>query len=207
MKLAAAAIYALQIPFVESFRHSTHVRRACDSVVVQVVDDDGVAGFGEGAPRPYVTGETPDVMVEHLARDLWPKLAGAELPDPVADGLAALDALIPDVVLPAVIAPNAARCALELAVLDCALRARGAAVAAVVPPRRPIVTYGGVVTAGTTEEAVRRARQMKLVGLNDIKLKVGVGDDVERVRAVRSAIGPDVSLRLDANGALSLIHI
>lgn len=204
MRLAAAAIYALQIPFVESFRHSTQVRQACDSVVVGVVDDDGVAGFGEGAPRPYVSGETPDGMVEHLAADLWPKLVGVEVPDPVADGLAALDALIPDVVLPAVIAPNAARCALELALLDCALRGQGAAVAALVPPRRPIVTYGGVVTAGTTEAAVRRARQMKLVGLNDVKLKVGVGDDVERVRAVRSAIGPDVSLRLDANGAWDL---
>lgn len=204
MKLASATIYALQIPFVESFRHSAHLRQACDSVVLRVVDENGVVGFGEGAPRPYVTGETPEVVVDHLAHNLWPKVAGVELPDPQADGLSTLDAFIPDMVLAGVVSPNAARCALELAMLDCGLRARGASVAAVVPPRRASVTYGGIVTAGSIDAAARRAAQMKLVGLSDIKLKVGIGDDMERVAAVRQAIGPEVSLRLDANGAWDL---
>ncbi|MDQ4129670.1 MAG: enolase, partial [Actinomycetota bacterium] len=155
-----------------------------------------------GAPRPYVTGESQDVTVEHLATKLWPTLAGVELPDPV--DVAAVDALITDMALPGIIAPNAARCALELATLDCALRASDVSVGALLPPQRATVTYGGVVTATSLEAAVRRARQMKLVGLTDIKLKVGMGDDVERVRAVREAIGPQVSLRLDANGAWHL---
>jgi muconate cycloisomerase len=42
------------------------------------------------------------------------------------------------------------------------------------------------------------------VGLADIKLKVGSGDDVARIRAVRQAIGPDISLRVDANAAWDL---
>lgn len=205
MKLVSATIYALEIPFVESFEHSAQLRRASDSVVVGVVDEDGVTGFGEGAARPYVTGETPHVMVEHLATDLWPRVAGIELPDPVADGLAAVDSLIPHGVLPGVIAPNAARCALELAVLDCALRAGGSGLGALLPPQRTAVIYSGVVTADTVDATVRRARQMKLIGLRDIKLKVGVGpDDVARVRAVRDAVGPDISLRIDANGAWDL---
>ena len=45
---------------------------------------------------------------------------------------------------------------------------------------------------------------MAFVGLRHLKLKVGGDDDVARVRAVRGAVGPDVSLRLDANGAWSL---
>lgn len=115
-----------------------------------------------------------------------------------------MEALLGDVALPGVIAPNASRCAVELATLDCVLRARGASVAELLPPRRSAVVYSGVVTAGSVDAAVRRARQMKLVGLTDVKLKVGLGNDVERVRAVREATGPDVSLRLDANGAWDL---
>ena len=34
-----------------------------------------------------------------------------------------------------------------------------------------------------------------------MKVKVGVGDDAGRVAAVRAAVGPEVDLRLDANGA------
>jgi len=36
-----------------------------------------------------------------------------------------------------------------------------------------------------------------------VKVKVGVGDDAGRVAAVRAAAGPDILLRLDANGAWS----
>ncbi|MGI8759580.1 MAG: mandelate racemase/muconate lactonizing enzyme family protein [Acidimicrobiales bacterium] len=204
MKLISATVYALHIPFVESFRHSAHLRHGSDSVVVRVVNEDGVAGFGEGVGRPYVTGETPSIMVEHLARDLWPELAGVELPDPVEDALAAVDAVLGEVTLPGVIAPNASRCAIELAALDCVLRTSGASLAELLPPRRTTVVYSGVVTAGSVDAAVRRARQMKLVGLSDLKLKAGLGNDVERVRAVREAVGPEVSLRLDANGAWDL---
>lgn len=204
MKLVSATTYLLEIPFVEHFAHSAHVRHASDSVVIRVVDDDGVAGFGEGAARPYVTGETPELMAEHLARDLWPEVVGVELPNPSEDGLPGPDSLIPEMGLPKVVAPNSARCALETAMVDCSLRRSGASLAQLLPPQREAVVYSGVVTAGSIDAVVQRARQMKLVGLNDIKLKVGVGDDAAGVRAVRQAVGPDVSLRLDANGGWNL---
>lgn len=204
MKLVSASVHALHIPFVEAFSHSAHWRNASDSVVIRVVDEDGVVGFGEGAPRTYVTGETAAGMVEHLARALWPAVEGVDLPDPVADGLAAADGVIPALTLPGVIAPNAARCALELATLDCLLRAAGASVAALLPPQRHEVVYSGVISAGPPDVVARRARQMKLIGITDIKLKVGGAGDLERVGAVRRAIGPEISLRLDANGGWDL---
>ena len=37
-----------------------------------------------------------------------------------------------------------------------------------------------------------------------MKLKVGIGDDAGRVAAVRAAVGPEMALRLDANGAWSV---
>jgi muconate cycloisomerase len=65
------------------------------------------------------------------------------------------------------------------------------------------VTYSGVITAGPIARAVQHARQMRAIGLRGIKLKVGFDDDVARVTAVREALGPAASLRLDANGAWS----
>jgi muconate cycloisomerase len=201
MQLVAAIAYALRIPFVESFGHSASERRWSDSVVVQVRDESGVEGYGEGAPRPYVTGETVETMLDHLAHELWPRVADRELPP--AEDLATLAAVLPETALASALAPHASRAALELAVLDCALRRAGRSLSTLLPPRRTRVTYSGVITSGPLAGAARHARQMRAIGLRAVKLKVGFDDDVARVTAVREALGPDVSLRLDANGAWS----
>jgi muconate cycloisomerase len=166
--------------------------------VLRVRDEAGGEGFGEGAPRPYVTGETVETVLAHLAGDLWPRVAGRELPP--AGHLAGLATFLPAPRDPS----NAARAALELAVLDCTLRAARRPMAAVLPPVRRRVTYSGVVTSGSVERAVQHARRMRAIGLGHVKVKVGFDDDVARVRAVREALGPEVSLRLDANGAWTL---
>jgi len=208
MKLVAATLYALRIPFVESFSHSATERRWSDSVVVRVRDEAGTEGFGEGTPRPYVTGEIVETMLEHLTCELWPRVADRELP-PTCN-LEALAAFLPETGLAGAIAPHASRAALELAVLDCALRRAGRSLATLLPPRRSRVTYSGVIAAGPIARAVQHARQMRAIGLRDVKVKVGFDDDVARVTAVREALGHNASLRLDANGAWSFdraVHV
>jgi len=199
MRLVGAALYLVRIPFVEAFSHSITERRCSETVVIRVRDDAGTEGFGEGTPRPYVTGETVETMLEALAHELWPAVAGREVPP--ADDLAALAAMLPQTSSAAGITPNAARAAMELAVVDCALRRVARPMATILPPRRPRVTYSGIVTAGPIERAVQHARRMRAIGMREIKVKVGFDDDVPRVTAVREALGTAVSLRLDANGA------
>ncbi|MBI3246788.1 MAG: enolase [Deltaproteobacteria bacterium] len=202
MQIRSATIYALQIPFTEAFKHSAKERTFCDSVVVRVQDETGAEGFGEGVPRPYVTGETADAMVDHLARDLWPAIAGRELPTLHNEAdLAVLDAFIPQQEIAGALSDNASRAALELALFDCILRRQNMPAAHLMPPRRQRVSYSGVITSGSLEKALQHARQMKLVGLKHIKVKVGMDDDVARLRVVRDTLGPEVSLRIDVNGA------
>ena len=198
MRLVDATLYVLRIPFVEAFSHSASERRCSESVVVRVRDDEGTEGFGEGTPRPYVTGETVATMLEDLGR-LWSRVAVRELPP--AGHLAGLAALLPQTAEAVDVTPNAARAAFELAILDCMLHRVGRPLSTVLPPRRARVTYSGVITAGPVDRAVQHARRMRAIGMRHVKIKVGFDDDVSRVLAVREALGPDVSLRLDVNGA------
>jgi len=215
MRLVGATLYALRIPFVETFSHSASERRCTESIVVRVRDAEGVEGVGEGAPRAYVTGETMDSMLGHLAQQLWPRVVERVLPDvgaavsamaPDVASLHALAASIPDIPLQGAIAAHASRAALELAIVDCALRRVRRSLGTLLPARRRRVTYSGIITAGPLETVVGHAKRMRVVGFRHVKLKVGFDDDVARVRAAREALGPEVSLRLDANGAWKPDH-
>jgi muconate cycloisomerase len=205
MKIVAATVYALGIPFRAAFRHATAERAWSDSVVVAVEDDRGTVGYGEGVARPYVTGETVETVLAHVARDLWPALAGRPVPPlRTADDLARVERLLPPAAPDGVRWAGASRAALELAILDCALRREGRGLGDVLRPCRGTLTYSGVVAARSVEAAVREARQLRLIGCRDVKVKVGRGDDVARVRAVREVLGAAVVVRLDANGAWSV---
>jgi muconate cycloisomerase len=205
MSLTRLDVFALGIPFVESFRHSASERGFSDTVLVRVKDAEGRTGWGEGIARPYVTGETPEGLVSHLVERLWPLVAGRSLPALHGpEDLLALEAWLPDLEEPGVAATHGARCALELAVLDLVLRRQGDPVARLLPPLRQAVTYSGVITAGDPARAAQHARQMKLIGLREVKVKVGDPDDVARVAAVRQAWGEAVAVRLDANAAWDL---
>ena len=52
MRITGATIYALRIPFVEAFSHSTKSRKFSDSFVVRVTARDGATGYGEVLRAP-----------------------------------------------------------------------------------------------------------------------------------------------------------
>jgi muconate cycloisomerase len=205
VKLLSANLYALRLPFVESFAHSAKERAFSDSIVVKVRDESGAEGFGEGAPRPYVTGETQVSALKHIANTLWPAIARRPL-ELCAKGTASIPEFVPDASIEGAVSDGASRSALELAILDLGLRLGNASMAHLMPRRRRTVVYSGVITAGPLSRVARYARQMRLIGMSHVKVKVGVGDDVERVGIVRETMGPAVSIRVDANGAWTFDH-
>ncbi|MFA5187479.1 MAG: enolase C-terminal domain-like protein [Patescibacteria group bacterium] len=202
MKIVSSTIYALGIPFVETFSHNLAKRHCSDSIVIKLVTDSGICGFGEGVPRPYVTGETLKSCMEHIANVLLPVVLNTCWDD-IAPGeiLPAVDRLLPCVDDAGGVVWHAARCAVEMAIIDGLLRAHGASLAAVLPPCVSEVTYSGVIATGSLAAVEQRARRMKAMRFSHIKIKIGQLGDEERVGLVRNIVGSTVSLRLDANGA------
>lgn len=88
-------------------------------------------------------------------------------------------------------AANWLRCALEAAAGDWA------------PPVRTDVPVNVTVPAATPERA---AEIVRASGLRTAKVKVGdvLGEDIERVAAVRDALGPGGRIRVDVNGLWSV---
>jgi L-Ala-D/L-Glu epimerase len=159
-------------------------------VAVALTGDDGVTGYGEAAPLQPYDGVSIERVLEALAR-YGPVLADAA----DLNGAQLIDACrrLDDV--------PAALAAIDLALWDRAGRLRDLPIAALltdVPaPEVPVnATISALDRAGVADETARAVGE----GFDCLKLKVAVGDDAGRVAAARAAAGPEVALRLDANG-------
>jgi muconate cycloisomerase len=213
MSIRSLELFHVAVPLKQRVRHASHDRTESDSLIVRVTLADGTTGHGEGVPRPYVTGETIASTFEALSTFDVARHVGA--PDDYEGVVRRLEALVlPETATdPRGMAGNAARCALELAVLDAYGRRFGQPLSAAVrladvpglrlKPRASWVRYSGAITASTMFRECHSAFRMWLYGFRQIKLKVGVSgqDDPARLRALRWVLGRRVDLRLDANEA------
>ena len=96
--------------------------------------------------------------------------------------------------------PPQARAAEEMARLDLEGRRSGRALG---EPGADAIAVNRTLPAGPPAEVAAAAKEGVRQGYSCFKVKVGLPDDVERVAAVREAIGPWPALRVDANGAWS----
>jgi o-succinylbenzoate synthase len=179
----------LHTPFVTALRRTEHL----ETTVVEVVDDDGVSGYGEAPQVWRVTGES---------------LAGAEacLSGPLADvvrGRSVDD--LPDLsaqLLDAVVGNFGAKAAMDVALHDLASRRAGVSLTAFLggPTGAQRVPTDVTVSAGEPDELAATATKRTAEGFSVLKLKVGTdaASDVARVRAVREA-APGARIRVDAN--------
>jgi L-Ala-D/L-Glu epimerase len=209
MRIVSANIYSLRIPFKAPFSHKLMTRSYSDSIIAKLTADCGETGFGEGMPRPYVTGETVTSCLEQIRLVLSGLNENSALNKwDVEDGsLAVLHEIsdsLPDAGKDSIIAFHASRAAVELALIDLLLKKSGKSLACLIPPEAESVTYSAVITAESAEYAGKIALKCGQYGIRQVKIKVGTGDDYGRIAAVRDALGGEVSLRVDANGAFDV---
>ncbi len=180
----------LRAPFV-SARGSLEDRRL---VLLRVEDEDGFVGLGEAAPLADYHGVNVEDVLDALeaCRDM---LAVA----PPGTGHRELLAEWCRV------APIPAVAAIDMALWDLEGRRSGQPVWHLLraSDAEPVeVNY--TIAAADRAGAAAQAGAARAAGFRCVKTKVGLGDDAGRLAAVRAAAGPEVAIRLDANGAWSV---
>lgn len=177
--------------------HGTLTTRQGFWVLAEGASADGVAvtGIGEVSPLPEWGTETLD-----SARHALASLPEFDLPttlDALGDRLASIG--LDRASLPATTA------GVELACLDLHARMQGLSLASLLA-EQPLsrLSVNALLNGRDPEELAADARLRVAEGFRTLKVKVGLGaiaQDVERVRAVREAVGPEIRLRADANAA------
>ncbi len=214
LRIRSLEIFPLAIPLRLRFEHAAATRQVADPVVVKLTAEAPHAhccGYGETLARTYVTGETAETVVDDVRSVFAPLLLGfhgGSLAEAVefARGLPTLadGRLI-----------NAARCAVELALLDLATRVYRRPLSDVVawlelgqlgsPGSVGEARYSGIVVGQGARLTVALGAQ-RLFGLRDFKIKVAVAGWQQRLRDAHRVLGRALeegraTLRADANGA------
>lgn len=198
--IAAAEYIPVRLQFRMNVAHSLAARDYTENIIVKIIADTGCTGYGECVPRSYVTGESAD-SVGGFLDSLLPSVIGTTFSS-AGDAVSYLSGLDG---LPEGKENPAARCALELALLDCLGKCWNLNVADIIGLKvssRPL-QYSMVIPF--LDDAASRALLLraKAVGFRDVKIKVDEHDPSVPVERARRILGDDIELRVDANCAWS----
>ena len=196
MRIKAIEPILVDVPLREPVRGVHGVTAVQRSVLVHVTTDAGPEGWGNVDPTPgYSAVSVEDVhdSVERLATSL----AGTDALN-VRAALALMDRQLAGA--------SEAKAAVEMALMDLKARVLGIPVHSLLGGRvKDAVTLNAWIGAVPPAQAAREALAWLAQGFRTAKIKVsGAGDEgVERVAAVRAAVGDRMALRVDFNESLA----
>ncbi len=186
---------AIDLPLTEPFAIAGGAPSVAANVLVRIRLADGTLGMGEAAPFEAVSGETQRGSLAVIeAAGQWLVDQDVRRYRPLSIRLAAD---FPD--------EPAARCALEMALLDALTRHHELPLWAFFGGAGTELHTDMTITAGDREQAVAAARAIVARGISTIKVKIGTRsatEDAERLEAVHRA-APRAKLTADANGGYS----
>lgn len=196
MQIATIETLRVRIPLKPAFHMITALglHDVSDYLLVRVTTTDGVTGLGEATVSEKWSGETVRGAEAIIASCLGPAVVGVD-PHDIPELNRRLDSVARHNWF--------AKSAIEMACWDIQGKAAGKPVYELLGGLRRDHAIRCRFSLGAFEppRAAERARELLAEGFDTIKVKVGTRPelDVERVQAVREAIGPEPRLMVDAN--------
>ncbi len=173
----------VRVPFRRPFATATGMWLHRESWLIMLACSDGRTGLGEAVLEPAAT-EVEETILVRAIRDAAAQAREGDLPE--AEELELLGT-----------PGRALRSALDAARIDLAFEADPTA-----------VPVNGTISFGAPEAAAEASLQALEAGFDTLKIKAGTERETEdlvaRIRAIRRAVGEEVHLRLDVNGAWDL---
>jgi len=162
------------------------------NVFLRLETDLGLVGYGCAAPDLPVTGETPQSVLEALARTAEPALMGE---DPLRR------ALLLNQLHAELRAHSSAMAAVDMALHDLMGKAAGLPLWRLLGGFRDRIETSITIGILPEEETLERAAHWVGQGFRCLKLKGGkdVDSDIARVCAIRERFGERIQIRFDAN--------
>ncbi len=177
----------LKKPFITSLRRVD----VLEDLVVVVECDSGLAGYGEGAPTPVITGETMGSMIATIEY-IKPHIIGLEIED-----FHTILSLVHGLILK----NTTAKSALEIALYDLKAKVNKQPLYQMLGGTQTHFKTDITISMGEIKQMIEDSLSAVNLGYDTLKIKIGdnLQKDIERVKAIHHALDRNIKLRLDAN--------
>lgn len=191
MKLKSIKIYLLKIPFSFSIDHNLKQRYSSESIIIEVTDCSGKKGFGEGAPRHYVTGEI-GISIMNGIEKIWSENKIEEIHR--IDDIKEFQKKIYQQ------NKSSLAAAFEIALLDLWAQNLSCSIADFFDKETssPLI-YSAIIPFLSSEKLNGILLLIKRMQIKQVKIKVGLDKDIKNLKQIRDFLGDDVDLRIDGN--------
>lgn len=185
-------LYKLSIPLKEPFVTSLGTDTAAENVLVRIKTQEGITGFGECSPYMPINGESQDTCF--IVGQYFAKALKGKDPLQIEACIRLMDTII--------YGNTSIKSAFDIALYDIASQHAGVPLYKFLggANNKTIIT-DYTVSIGDPAVMAADALKIKNQGYPAIKVKLGKHGptDVERIRAIRAAVGNEIPLRIDAN--------
>lgn len=201
MKISRVNVYKIKLPFSVEFSHSLRRRFSVNNIVVELICDNGeIIGYGEGAPRSYVTGETQESAYENTRN----MVRNGDFPWKLNN----IDQLWNYIdSLPDGKKNNSSICAMEMAFLDAFAKNQRKSILKYFSHDYYIssICYGAAIPLGSEKVVAKACEIIKNIGTKKIKLKMGNDPEQNQtsLKTISKILGNDYDLKVDVNGVWS----
>ena len=192
MKITDIKFGMLRVPLKTPFKTALRTVDTVEDIVVIVHTDTGHVGYGEAPATAVITGDTHGSIVEAVGKFIRPRLIGQDI--------ANLNR-ITDLIQTALERNTSAKAAVEIAVYDLWAQLYDAPLYKMLGGGDPVITTDITISVDYIDKMVADSISAVERGFESLKIKVGkdIGLDIERVKAIYSAVEGRALLRLDAN--------
>lgn len=169
-----------------------------EGIIVEVVDQDGVSGFGEGVAfsSPWYTEETVETSLHIITSFLIPLLEKYPVKHPKEVSR----------LFQSVRRNHMAKAALETAIWDLFAKKENVSLAKLIGGERTRIPSGVVVATDHAEGAIKQIESYLKDGYQRFKIKINPKLDLAFLQEIRRHF-PDIRLMADANSAYGLEDI
>ncbi len=194
MKITQIRLGTISVPLRVPFKTALRSVDSVEDVIVEIHTDTGAVGYGEAPPTGAVTGDTTGAIVGAVRDHIAKSLIGRDV-DEFEDVL--------KIVQSCIVKNTSAKAAVDMALWDLYGQLYQIPVYKLLGGARKSIVTDITISVNAPEEMARDAEAAVRRGYDCLKVKVGADPalDVERLAAVRQAVGKEVCIRIDANQA------
>lgn len=182
----------IEIPLVTPFKTALRTVESVSDVLIQIETDTEHVGYGEAPPTAVITGDTKGSIITAITEFILPAVRGMDIED--------LDGIMSKISR-CMLKNTSAKAAVDMAVYDLYAKNLGKPLYKVLGGHRKEVETDLTISVNSVDVMVGDSMKAVREGFRILKIKVGKEGlkDVERIQAIREAVGSSVRIRVDAN--------